>query len=477
MSEGSTHRRSESSPFPSEDDDDKSHSSHSSKEPSAIGQTMEDEELAIAKEEDLAVFKIRLAVAVSLFFCTVSVGCIVYINTRNQEQTLFQSDFEDFSMKVLGTFGNTLHQSIAALDIYAVECTSYAKSMNMTWPFVFLPNSATRFSKVLRLAKASLVSVIPVVAHSEREEWDVFSMKRGPEWVENNLRVQTGDPGFTGTKLEEYSISPLWGLGGPLQNQSRYFPVWQQYPTASSIGPAYNIDFQTKEAISFKEIEEGVVQISNVFNDPVFNTKANFFFRDFVGSDLDVTEPFCDCYYPVFENAPNSVSVQDRMEDSIESDMVAFLSLTFHWRNQLLNTLPLGIDGLVLVVSTTCNSTFTYEINGPDVNFLGYGDHHDLRYDHMTVESNLLELLSLSSPAIFGSHLPISQEICAYTFRIFPSEKFEGAYISNDPWIYTSIAVFIFVFTSAVFWFYDSLIERRQRKVMSSGKRHAQQTH
>lgn len=254
MSEGSTHRRSESSPFPSEDDDDKSHSSHSSKEPSAIGQTMEDEELAIAKEEDLAVFKIRLAVAVSLFFCTVSVGCIVYINTRNQEQTLFQSDFEDFSMKVLGTFGNTLHQSIAALDIYAVECTSYAKSMNMTWPFVFLPNSATRFSKVLRLAKASLVSVIPVVAHSEREEWDVFSMKRGPEWVENNLRVQTGDPGFTGTKLEEYSISPLWGLGGPLQNQSRYFPVWQQYPTASSIALLITLTFRLRRPFRSKKL-------------------------------------------------------------------------------------------------------------------------------------------------------------------------------------------------------------------------------
>lgn len=448
------------------DEKDGGDESLSSKSTSAMDISAKREGLTIAKEEDRAVFQIRLAVAVFLFFCTTGVACIVYVNTRNKEQTHFRSDFKDFSRNVLGAFGNTLHQTVAAMDIYAVESASYVSATNLTWPFVVLPDSGTRLSKVLSVAKASIISIITVVSSTDREEWDKFSMEQGPAWVENNLRIQKNDSGFTGTQLDEYTISPLWSLDGIPQNQTRYFPVWQAYPTASSIAHAFNIDFQTKEAISFDLIESGVVLVSNVFNDPALDTRANFFLRDFVGSDLDVSEPFSDCYYPIFDDASDDLNPVQ-----MESEMVAFLALTFHWRNQLLNTLPTGIEGLVLVVSTECNSTFTYEINGPDVNFLGYGDHHDPYYDEMVLESSLLDLLSLSSTfSSIVSHLPISQETCAYTFRIYPSKKFEDAYTSSDPWVYTSIAVGIFVFTSAVFWFYDTLVERRQRTVMSTGK-------
>ncbi len=46
----------------------------------------------------------------------------------------------------------------------------------------------------------------------------------------------------------------------------------------------------------------------------------------------------------------------------------------------------------------------------------------------------------------------------------------EDDYITSNPIIFTVAAVLIFVFTSVVFLFYDVLVERRQKKVMSTGK-------
>jgi hypothetical protein len=46
----------------------------------------------------------------------------------------------------------------------------------------------------------------------------------------------------------------------------------------------------------------------------------------------------------------------------------------------------------------------------------------------------------------------------------------EDDYITSHPITFTVAAVLIFVFTSVVFLFYDLLVERRQKKVMSTGK-------
>ena len=66
--------------------------------------------------------------------------------------------------------------------------------------------------------------------------------------------------------------------------------------------------------------------------------------------------------------------------------------------------------------------------------------------------------------------LPLSMGGCQYALRVYPSSDMEDDYITSNPIIFTVAAVLIFVFTSVVFLFYDMLVERRQKKVMSTGK-------
>jgi hypothetical protein len=54
------------------------------------------------------------------------------------------------------------------------------------------------------------------------------------------------------------------------------------------------------------------------------------------------------------------------------------------------------------------------------------------------------------------------------TLRVYPSYIMKDVYLTSDPMIFTVAAVLIFVFTSLVFFLYDRLAERRQKKVMST---------
>jgi Adenylate and Guanylate cyclase catalytic domain len=62
-------------------------------------------------------------------------------------------------------------------------------------------------------------------------------------------------------------------------------------------------------------------------------------------------------------------------------------------------------------------------------------------------------------------------DYCPFTFNVYPSNEMKEAFTTNNPIIFASMAVVIFLFTSLVFFLYDRKVERRQQTVMSSAKR------
>ena len=67
--------------------------------------------------------------------------------------------------------------------------------------------------------------------------------------------------------------------------------------------------------------------------------------------------------------------------------------------------------------------------------------------------------------------LPLNDQYCPFTFSVYPSGSMEEHYTSNNPIYFTLGAVLIFCFTSAVFLLYDWMVERRQKKVMTTAER------
>eukprot|EP00934_Nitzschia_sp_Nitz4_P006926 Nitzschia sp. Nitz4//scaffold53_size117307//115309//117659//NITZ4_003787-RA/size117307-augustus-gene-0.95-mRNA-1//1//CDS//3329554256//6916//frame0 len=452
-------------PDPIEDDDESSNvgSSTESKDAPRSGA----EEVAIAKAEDLAVFRIRLAVAVFLILCTIGVATAVYKVTAIEETKVFEDELYDFSIKALSSVVTALGNSVGMLDAFAVSIVSYTRDVNQTWPFIEIPDSSVRMSKVLTATNGVAISFLPKVLEEERAEWDVFSVERGPRWVDENLKIQEIDPNFHGNELEGYSVGPMFCLEN-ISEVPIHFPHWQQYPTATSLSP-YNFDSGTTPHI-VRNLQSGRFRLSEIPNGENTDPAGyNAWLTEYVGDSFATDEPVSEFIYPISQamaDRPNSLA----SDAGDASEIIGLLWTNFFWRHKFEGILPQGTKGIVMVTHNTCNQSFTYEINGPEAVFLGHGDHHDPAYDHLAVEATISDLVEEIGFLSVYSGLLISTEQgeCDYYFRAYPSKSFESYYKTANPWIYTVVTVSIFLFTFIVFGAYDFLVERRQSKVMST---------
>jgi hypothetical protein len=57
--------------------------------------------------------------------------------------------------------------------------------------------------------------------------------------------------------------------------------------------------------------------------------------------------------------------------------------------------LPLNAKGVVAVLENNGNQSFTYQLDGPEVTYLGEGNLHDEAFDHMEVSADVSKFLSI----------------------------------------------------------------------------------
>jgi hypothetical protein len=82
---------------------------------------------------------------------------------------------------------------------------------------------------------------------------------------------------------------------------------------------------------------------------------------------------------PILDKAGETGEIQ--IEDPTSHDFLGFVCISIYWRDLLTDLLSPGSNGIVIVFENECNPSFTYEVNGPDVVYLGRGDLHDSKYD------------------------------------------------------------------------------------------------
>eukprot|EP00934_Nitzschia_sp_Nitz4_P001865 Nitzschia sp. Nitz4//scaffold59_size112058//34654//38356//NITZ4_004105-RA/size112058-processed-gene-0.187-mRNA-1//1//CDS//3329555111//1865//frame0 len=434
------------------------------------GKPRHDEEFSFASENN-AVLAIRVAVSVFLMMCAVGTALMVFKNTRNQEEDEYREKFEGFANKILEALSKHIDESLGALDTFVVSTVSYTALANMTWPFVSLPHAGVHLAKVRSVTNAAVLTLIPVVTHEDREAWDEFSVANGPEWVRENIRLQHTDSRFHGTLLNESDVdlvvAPLHTLWGVPENRTLYMPQWHGYPSTTVItstnstvaaDPVFNLDLAS--TVSFPSFPWPRQAHLSTFR----NSLPGFdgWLKNYVGDVYEGNEPVSELYYPIYDDIADQVSISNR-SNTDDAQMLGALLVTFYWHNLMIDALPTGIDGIILVLENSCNDTVTFELNGPQVRFLGYDDYHDGSYTNLQHTVTLLDLPDYASK--FYSGLPLSGEDCSHTFRIYPSKTFEDIYITSNPVIYAVVTAVIFVFTGIVFVAYDYLVERRQKQV------------
>lgn len=465
----------------------------------------------IAARESQWVFCLRSATFFFLVLATVGVALVTYFYVRWEEEEQMEEKFHDNAHKVQQAIGTLLENTLKAVDSFSTSMVTHAATVrdvspynndnnsSTGWPYVTLPSFAVHGSKLRSLSKVFLFSVYHHVTHEQRATWENYtSMHNG--WVDAGIESQKNDPSFKGLIVEEWqTLGQINFNGQPAPDAPFYMARWQTSPVVvctQVFGVIVHVDayiFQTLainsqsfvlhcclqpfwdpynwDAYQLPLIRNAMkivldthkVVISETYN---MGEEDKVDLTAFVGDSDTAFEPAMELYTPVIDDTSGDVSLVNKTSNEV----VSILALSIHWRSLIEDILPEGNDGMVVVFQSACNQTFTYEIDGPQVAYLGEGDRSDPDYHSMSQTSSFGELTrELNEDGSYTGPL-LSEDLCPYRITLYPSKVMAEDYLSSDPIIYAIGAVAIFVFTSLVFLAYDCMIEHRQRVVMRSAK-------
>ena len=478
--------------------------------------TVKEEKLA--NKETQTVGRLKIVVLLLLVFSAIGVALAVFYYVRNSELEDFEESFHGDAVKVLSSLGANLDLTMEAMDTFATSILSYARETNQSWPFVTVPDFAIRGAKLLSLSSAFYVNTYPLVTFEQREKWEYYSAMNN-EWVDESIEIQENHDGYTGPIIKNYTNwnvihgndeydkeEEMHGVEGTNRTgkttvQDRvgqceprmcklilslpfsvfagpYLPIWQSYPVIPYY-PVYNWDLLHYNDIEFatRVFETHQPRVDSVYMvaEPddleliASNEVDADWAKDFIDPSEDPNEPVSDIYYPLIEDSIDYVDVfQDSEYKPKNETFKGMLAMSVYWRDLFRDILPEGKNDVLVVVENPCNPTFTYQLNGPRVVYLGGFDAHDSEFDHLELAANFNDLRDFAYQHNKYTGLPLDNEYCPFQVRLYPGQAKKDHYTTSDSIIFAISAALIFVFTSVVFIIYDICVERRQRLVMTT---------
>ena len=431
------------------------------------GATMDDD---AQKRQNRKVCVLRGATISTLLAAMAAVATLTFVYVRNDEEGNFEIQYLGSVAKFADSFQHgvdTMHD--AASTFSAVYTSRYGNDARRigdhdhennetgfisVWPNATMPDFQEQAEGQLKLSNGRALSFNPIITQDvNRLEWEAHAAKSA--WILEDESSMTSElslawPDNRTVSFGIYSndmdgnviYDPGYNPGSNFTNV--LVPIWQIAPIVTN-----------KKAIMFNLHSEKNRQ--RALDDMlVYRVPALTAILQLV-QDKEL-RPSSILFYPVFDEFNYEI-------DNIERNVVGSVSIVFSWDMLLASILPDYIKGMICVLRSSVDQEFSYSISGGKVTLLGEGDLHDPKYDHLgrTVKAHLGETRELLGEV---------DNLITFELELYPSQEFEGQYVTNRPAIYTGGVILIFLCTAALFLLYDYLVEDRQQKTA----RLAQQT-
>lgn len=334
--------------------------------------------------------------------------------------------FDDFARQVIEVTQINAQNIFERYQTMGRQLTAYALATNSTWPFVQMPMFEAQVSAAVEATDAGFVLFTPVVQEAEVIDFELFASSNR-QWMQESIDFYGLDTDVNTLPFRPklYSVAANKTLDD--RNLTFHLPV-AQVSTVHMYSFFVNGD---------TTLDQNVDVAFSIMNET----------RNAVMSGLRVPEqgslsPGSFLATPVFQS----------FED--DAPIVAIFSGYLRWQRNFENLLPPDSEPLILEV-WNCEDSLSFEINGPEVKYLGPGGgFHDRFYDNLERTGTFTPYLSSTG--------------CDFTLHVFPTADFEAAYRTRAPAIKTVAIISCFFLTAILFIMYNIVVEYRQKKLLSN---------
>jgi class 3 adenylate cyclase len=304
-----------------------------------------------------------------------------------------------------------------------------------------MPHYDKRGAQILELSGAQYIAISPIVEgdSASRSAWETWSVEN--QWIPETYRPEGVPQNASLTNPEIFSFGAD-GLPAPLVSEpgQLLYPAWQVYPVIPSI---VNLDILSIFPAVASSLLEDVATGGGTFFSPQVGVGQD------ANPEIPQTWPITAMFAPIFDDFDG------------KGKLSAILVLIVPWHRFFQNILPEGTKELLLVVRSTCGPSITYQVQGPNVAYVGAGDLHDPDFEH-------LEVIGSFDGDDEASAYGVGD--CFFTFSIYPTVEYYESLHTKNPFFFTFVVVFVFVLTSMVFVVYDCFVQDRQNKVLMSAQ-------
>jgi class 3 adenylate cyclase len=150
----------------------------------------------VAKHETKRLNFVKALLFIVLLMATSLVSFAVYYITATGEDALFESQFMDHATRLMQEFSLVLLSSLGAIDNYSVTITSHVRSMNLAWPYAFVPEFDIRGASINTLSKGKFIAYSVKVDRdgiNGRDEFEEYAQNLS-FWVDQALARKYGHP-------------------------------------------------------------------------------------------------------------------------------------------------------------------------------------------------------------------------------------------------------------------------------------------
>ena len=332
------------------------------------------------------------------------------------------------SQTILGV----LHTLAGTLSLSAASSTTGTTS----FPEFTFPNYEAVVEEYRALTGARSICMAPIVENNAaRSSWQSYA-DSAQDWIDESyahMGLTDVEPLDIPEVVYEFNEQ---GQRVQVTDEGPFSPLWQMSePPLDTTSVNYNL-------ASNEVFQDAFVSMMDK-KAPVLSQTLDDELRSVLGESVSSAS--------TKSSGPESLILEPIRSDarSTSSPQVATVLATLSWEKFLSGLLHDDSGKMVVVVSNgDCGEEFSYVIeNDGSASFLGQGDFQDSEYSHLVEEGT-----------VFTDHA------CPYRIRVSPSSSLEASFSTSTPGLYMGIMFLIFFLAGIVFFGYNYLVEKRQRK-------------